>query len=97
MQTEEKTISVPELVEILNGATAETVCRYLNSYRFARFRTTFVIGLRSRYLLNSEFLSVLYTLLDHRGRYKEARNLLNYFDKDYKVYLMDWEQFVCES
>lgn len=95
MQTED-TIGVPELTDILGGVTKETVARYLNSFRFARFRTTNTIGYRSRYLLNTEFLSILYTLLDHRGRYKEARNLEKHF-KSYKVSLMDWEDFLCLS
>ena len=90
-----QTIGISELSEI-TGLRKDTLSYYLNSYRFAKFRTTPMIGLKSRYALNSAFLNTLYTYLDLRHKYKQGRQLKEHF-KEFNVDFVPWEDFICES
>lgn len=89
-----KTISVTELYEAIKDIHIETLIKYLNNYRFTKFRVTSTSGRKAQYLLNSAFLSTLYTLLYIRRKIKAAENL----KKEYKIAkLIKWEDFVCEN
>ena len=94
MQTQ-ITIGIQDLINA-TGLSKYTISFYLNSYRFSRFRVTQSIGYRSRYLLNSEFLSFLYTYLDLKRKHREGRKLKEFF-KAYEVDFIPWEVFICKS
>ena len=91
-----ETIGTRRLCKILQVINLKTLILYLNNYRFCKFRTTYTTGAQARYLLNSEFLKTLYTLLLIKNRDTEAANLKDTF-KIYKIRAIKWEDFVCES
>ena len=89
-------IGLRELQEILQDIYIDTIRIYLCNYRFNKYRITTTVGYNSRYMLTSEFLSLLYTYLLRRNKYKAAENLKKHF-KIYKIECLEWEDFICKS
>jgi hypothetical protein len=89
-----KTVETRQIQAILKDIHIETLIKFLNNYRFVKFRTTPNSGRNARYVLSTDFLNTLYTLLYSRKKIKAAENLKN----EYKtIKLIDWEEFICES
>ena len=91
-----QTISTHSLHEIVKDISLDTLILYLNNFRFAKYRATFMAGSNARYYLNSEFLRTLFTFLIAKNRDEAAFNLQSHFKK-YKIRPIDWEEFICES
>lgn len=87
-------ISFKELYSIVKDISKTTLQIYLNNYRFTKFRLTYNAGTKAVYILNTDFLNMLYTMLLNRNKYKAAENLYNHFE-DLNIKCLDWEVFIC--
>jgi hypothetical protein len=91
-----RTISTYDLHDILKEISLPTLILYLNNYRFAKHRVTYMTGANARYYISAEFLRILFTYLIAKNRDDAAFNLQSHFKK-YKIRPIDWEEFICES
>ncbi len=92
MQRELVIITPVKLNEIMLGFSLQTLCMYLENYKFSKFRLDRVAISKCRYKVCDEFLSLLYTTLLRRNRITEARKLKAYFE-DYKIKNYDLEVY----
>jgi DNA-binding CsgD family transcriptional regulator len=89
-----ETIKTKEILDILQDINCTTLIRYLNNFRFTKFRATYTTGVKSKYYLVSDFLNILYTLLLAKKKEKAAENLKNKFNF---VNRIEWEDFICKT
>jgi hypothetical protein len=92
MQREVVIITPEELNEIMKGFSLQTLCIYLDNYKFNKFRIDTTPIRKCRYKVCDEFLSLLYTTLLRRSRVTEARKLKVYFE-GYKIKNYDLEVY----
>jgi hypothetical protein len=90
MQREVVIITPEELNDIMKGFSLQTLCIYLDNYKFSKFRIDTVPIRKCRYKVCDEFLSLLYTTLLRRSRVTEARKLKAYFNT-YNIKHLDYE------
>ena len=92
-----ETISVKELAEITKTIHDKTLERYLENFRFNKYRVMpMSCGINARFFITKDFLDEFYTLLWMRNRVKAAEKLKKYFE-EYDVEAIEYEDFVCEK
>ena len=89
MQREMVIITPVELHKIINEVSLQTLCMYLDNYKFSEFRIDSIRIQRCRYKVCDGFLSLLYTHLMRRGRLQESRKLKAYFNT-YNIKHLDY-------
>lgn len=92
MQREMVIITPVDLHKIINDFSLQTLCMYLDNYKFSKFRIDTVPKQKCRFKVCDEFVSLLYTTLLRRSRITEARKLKAYFE-GYKIKNYDLEVY----
>ncbi len=87
-----QTIKTKELSKIISSISISTLQIYLSNYRFNKYRVTNTDGINAIFVINTGFLSMLYTYFWHRGRNKEAETLKRHF-KDFNIKALCWEDY----
>ena len=87
-----KYITTIDIAEII-GLNRNSVHTYLAGYRFSKFRLIDAECMHTRFVINKDFINVLYNFLWHKRKREAAKKLKDYF-KDYEIKLMSLEEFV---
>lgn len=90
-----ETINTAELASIVNQISKQTLEIYLKNYRFNKYRQGESEYLRKHtFRLDGGFLSLLYSMLDIRGKYRDAGAIIKRFGDKYEIKTIDWSQDV---
>ncbi len=88
-----ETISTEELAGIVQHISKSTLEVYLKNYRFNKYRQGENEYLRKHtFRLDGGFLSLLYSMLDIRGKYRDARAIIKRFGDKYEIKTIDWSK-----
>ena len=87
-----KFITATEIAEI-TGFNRNSIHTYLSGYRFSKFRLIDAECMKTRFVLNQEFINVLYNFLWHR-RKRETAEILKVYFKNFELKLMPLEEFI---